>query len=240
MKRFIRIFKEIDDARIQSMTEYPLHEILLVAFLAVLANASGWNEIERFGISNQKWLRKFLELKNGILSHDTIRRVFSLIDPEQLQKATLMFLLENMDSIKKFLNIKSSERQLCIDGKVERGTGRKYGTAEKIYNLQALHIYDATSGICLCLTPIDAKTNEIPVAQEALKCMKLKGSIVTFNVLPTDEDHQDYPRRRWKLCWRVEWKPGEPGVRRLGMFNFTVESMKKIRENKKEYYKTVE
>jgi len=40
MKRFIRIFKEIDDARIQAMTEYPLHEILLVAFLAVLAHAS--------------------------------------------------------------------------------------------------------------------------------------------------------------------------------------------------------
>jgi len=125
MKRFIRIFKEIDDARIQAMTEYPLHEILLVAFLAVLAHASRWNEIERFGIAKEKWLRKFFALKNGILSHDTFRRVFSLIDPEQLQKVTLMFLLENIDAIKKSLNIKSSERQLCVDGKEERGTGRK-------------------------------------------------------------------------------------------------------------------
>ena len=145
MKRFIRIFKKIDDARIQAMTEYPLHEILLIAFLAVLGNASGWNEIERFGIAKQKWLRKFLALKNGIPSHDTFRRVFSLIDPEQLQKATLIFLLENMDAIKKSLNIKSSERQLCVDGKEERGTGRKYGTAEEIRNLQPLHIYDASA-----------------------------------------------------------------------------------------------
>ena len=57
MKRFIRIFKEFDDARIQAMKEYPLDEILLSAFLAVLANASGWNEIEQFGIAKQTWLK---------------------------------------------------------------------------------------------------------------------------------------------------------------------------------------
>lgn len=239
MKRFIRIFKKIDDARIQAMTEYPLHEILLIAFLAVLGNASGWNEIERFGIAKQKWLRKFLALKNGIPSHDTFRRVFSLIDPEQLQKATLIFLLENMDAIKKSLNIKSSERQLCVDGKEERGTGRKYGTAEEIRNLQTLHIYDASNGICLCSTPIDAKTNEIPVAQEALKRMQLKGSIVTFDALHTQMKtiriiHEGGGNYVGAL------KGNQVNLESDASAGFTAESMKKIRENRKDYYETVE
>lgn len=185
MKRFIRLFREIEDVRIQAMTEYPLEEILVIAFLAVLGNASGWNEIERFGNAKHQWLKKFLKLKNGIPSHDTFRRVFSLIDPEQLQQATVMFLMENMAAIRKSLGIKSPVRQLCIDGKEERGTGRNAGTSKEIRNLQTLHIYDASNGICLISHQIDSKTNEIPAAQEALKMLQLKHAIVTFDALHT-------------------------------------------------------
>lgn len=53
----------------------------------------------RFGQAKQRWLRKFLRLRNGIPSHDTFRRVFSLIDSASLQQATVSFLLENMDAM---------------------------------------------------------------------------------------------------------------------------------------------
>lgn len=80
IRRFVRVFSSVEDRRVDSMTDYPLTEILLITFLAVLANASTWTEIAQFGEEKKRWLRKFLPLKHGIPSHDTFRRVFSLID----------------------------------------------------------------------------------------------------------------------------------------------------------------
>lgn len=190
IRRFVRIFREIDDSRLQGMVDYPLEEILLIAFLAVLGNASTWTEIELFGKTKQRWLKKFIRLKNGIPSHDTFRRVFALIAPGQLQTATVDFLLANLQEIKKSLSIKEDGyRHICIDGKEERSTGRKYQyDSEKVRNLQTLHVYDASNGICLCSTVIDKKTNEIPVAQEILKKMTLKGCIITFDALHTQKE----------------------------------------------------
>jgi len=187
--RFLRIFREVDDVRLKGMVEYPLEEIVLIAFLAVLGNAATWTEIARFGKVKEQWLKKFLKLKNGIPSHDTFRRVFGLIDTEQLNKLTVLFLEENFAAIKNALNIKDSGyRHICIDGKEQRGTGRKYGTDEKIKNLQTLHVYDASNEICLFSKAIDKKTNEIPVARDIISQMNLKQCIVTFDALHTQKD----------------------------------------------------
>lgn len=189
LRRFVRLFCKVSDARIDSMTDYPLVEILLITFLAVLANASTWTEIACFGEAKKRWLKKFIPLKNGVPSHDTFRRVFSLIDSDSLQKATVSFLMENMTAIRRSLGLPADGyRLICVDGKEQRGTGRKYGTEEAIRSLQTLHVYDATHSICLYSCPIDAKTNEIPVAQEALCGLSLKGCIVTFDALHTQKD----------------------------------------------------
>jgi predicted transposase YbfD/YdcC len=188
MKRFIRLLKKVEDKRIEAMTDYPLYEILLIAFLAVLAGASSWNEIGSFGTIKTKWLQKFLALENGIPSHDTFRRVFSLVNPVQLEKATVFFLTENMEKIRKSLKIaEDSKRLICVDGKEQKGTGRKYGTDTELRNLQTLHVYDASNGICLCSKPIDSKTNEIPTAQDILKDMQLKDAIVSFDAMHTQK-----------------------------------------------------
>ena len=140
--------------------------------------------MEEFGRAKEDWLKKFIKLENGIPSHDTFRRVFALIDTEQLQNATVDFLTENIDAIKRALPVSKEElRQICVDGKEQRGTGRKYETDEKIKNLQTLHIYDASNEICIYSEAIGEKTNEIPVAQKALKTMNLKGCVVTFDAM---------------------------------------------------------
>jgi predicted transposase YbfD/YdcC len=189
IQRFLRLFKQISDQRVEGMIDYPLSEVILIAFLAILANSSTWFEIERFGIRKEKWLKKFLKLENGIPSHDTFRRVFALINPLQMEIATVNFLMDNLDSIKKSLKLKTSgPRHICVDGKEEKGTGRNYGTDEEIRNLQTLHVFDASSEICLFSRIIDKKTNEIPVAQELLKTLQLKDCIVSFDALHTQKD----------------------------------------------------
>lgn len=189
LRRFVRLFRKVEDSRIDGMIDYPLEEILLITFLAVLANASTWMEIMMFGQSRQRWLKKFIPLKNGVPSHDTFRRVFSLIDSTTLQKATVDFLMENMHALRRCLGLPTDGyRHICIDGKEERGTGRRYGTDQAVRNLQTLHVYDATNSICLYSCPIDSKTNEIPVAQDALRGLDLKGCIVTFDALHTQKE----------------------------------------------------
>lgn len=189
LHRFVRLFRTVEDSRLDGMIDYPLEEILLITFLAVLANASTWKDISLFGQSKKRWLKKFIPLQNGIPSHDTFRRVFSLIDPDTLQEATVRFLMENIQALRRSLGLPLDGcRLICVDGKEERGTGRKYGTDEAVRNLQTLHVYDASNSICICSCPIESKTNEIPVAQEALRGLDLKGCIVTFDALHTQKE----------------------------------------------------
>src|SRR4051812_19423813 len=63
----------------------PLIGHLGIAVCAVIACAESWNDIALYGRSKLTWLRTFLELPNGIPSHDTFRRVFMLIDPEAFE-----------------------------------------------------------------------------------------------------------------------------------------------------------
>ena len=145
-------------------------------------------------------------LEIGVPSHDTFQRVFGLIEQSQLQEITVMYLETIMDKIKteleeiqkaKWENNASEQesknesneqlRHLSIDGKEERGTGRKHRTAEEISNIQTFHIYDCSNGICIKSETIERKTNEIPVGQELLAIMDLKGCVITADAMHTQK-----------------------------------------------------
>ncbi len=79
-------FGDLPDPRVIGRCSYQLVEIIAIAICAVLSGAEGWEDIEEFGQSKEPWLRQFLELDNGIPSHDTFRRVFSLLDGAAFQE----------------------------------------------------------------------------------------------------------------------------------------------------------
>lgn len=239
IRRFLCLFEQVTDARVDSMVDYPLAEVLLITFLAVLANASTWADIANFGMQKQRWLKKFLPLKNGIPSHDTFRRVFSLIDSETLQQATVNYLVENINTIRRCLGLNTGPRQVCVDGKEETGTGRKYGTSETVRNLQTLHVYDATNSICLYSKPIDAKTNEIPVAQKLLKCMELKGVIVTFDAMHTQKETIRIIADQ-KGDYVGGLKGNQSGLLEAVTSIFTEKTMENIKAKGNNYYETME
>lgn len=66
-------FADIKDPRVERTKKHQLRDILVIAILAVIAGAQGWEDIENYGISKQQWLEEFLELPNGIPSDDTNR-----------------------------------------------------------------------------------------------------------------------------------------------------------------------
>jgi predicted transposase YbfD/YdcC len=191
LKRFISCVEGVSDKRDQDMIDYPLPYVLLLAFLAVLSGADAWTDMEDFSNAYKKKLNGILPQYKGIPvpSHDTFRRVMGLLKPEELQLAVTSFLVSEMEQLKRALGIEDNGiRHLGIDGKEQRGSGRKYDTPEKVANLQTLHCYDISNALCLYSVPISDKTNEIPVAQSLLGKMQLKNCVVTFDAMNTQKE----------------------------------------------------
>lgn len=73
-------FCKVTDPRKERTKEHKLIDIIAIAICAVICGAEGWRDIENFGESKLPWLKTFLELPNGIPSHDTFGRVFSMLE----------------------------------------------------------------------------------------------------------------------------------------------------------------
>jgi len=71
-------FSSLDDPRAQHSIEHLLLDIVLVTICALICGADTWVEIENYGIAKQEWLETFLELPDGIPSHDTFERMLGL------------------------------------------------------------------------------------------------------------------------------------------------------------------
>jgi hypothetical protein len=72
---FLEHFANVKDPRIERSKEHLLKDIIAIAILAIISGADGWVAIEAYGNAKYEWLKNFLELRNGIPSHDT----FSLL-----------------------------------------------------------------------------------------------------------------------------------------------------------------
>jgi DDE_Tnp_1-associated len=80
-------FSKVSDPRKDRTQEHKLIDVIAIAICAIICGAEGWTDMEVFGNSKIVWLKTFLELPNGIPSHDTFGRVFSRLDAQQFQQA---------------------------------------------------------------------------------------------------------------------------------------------------------
>jgi predicted transposase YbfD/YdcC len=185
--RFVRIIRsEVDDPRQSGKLEYPLHEIIVLTFFAILGGADNFSEVASCCKYKEKFFRKFLALNHGVPSHDTFNRVFSLIDAGQMERVLVFFVSQSFQKLRKALKIPvPAMKQFCVDGKVSRGSGRYADTSQEIKDIQTLHVYSTEDGICLYSKQIGEKTNEIPTAQTILSTMDLKNTIVSFDAMNT-------------------------------------------------------
>lgn len=93
------LFSDVTDYRVSARTKYPIREILLVIFTAVLCGYTDYEEIEAFGNAKIRFFRQFYCFSNGICSHDTFKRALSLVNTHSLQASTVEILEEFMNII---------------------------------------------------------------------------------------------------------------------------------------------
>ena len=86
------LFAHVEDPRMERTKRHRLRDIIILAICGVLCGAEGWVEIEEFGKAKEAWFTELLQLPNGIPSHDTFGRVFSLIDPKEFEASFLQWV----------------------------------------------------------------------------------------------------------------------------------------------------
>jgi len=168
----LRWFGELQDPRKDRTKLHLLSDILVIALCAVICGADSWTEIELFGKSKRKWLQTFLELPNGIPSHDTFGRVFSLLDPQQLEDCFRKWMAALAQS--------SGGKLIALDGKTLRHS------FDKANNKAAIHMVSAwseTNQMVLGQLATDAKSNEIKAIPRLLKLLDITDSVVTIDAM---------------------------------------------------------
>ena len=167
-------FSKVPDPRVDRTKDHKLIDIIAIAITAVICGAENWVDIGLFGKSKLHWLSTFLELPNGIPSHDTFGRVFSKIDAQQFQLAFYEWVWAVNDIIQGQI--------INIDGKCLRGSDDRRLGKRAIYMVSA---WAAENELVLGQRKVDEKSNEITAIPELLKILNISGCIVTIDAMGT-------------------------------------------------------
>ncbi len=151
---------DVTEPRTGRYIAHPLPEILVIAVCAIFAGAESFVETVEWAETKQDWLRRFLPLKHGIPSHDTINRVFRLLDPLQFEQAFRSWTQGLLGSC----------QQIAIDGKCLRGTAR--GQHSPVHMVSA---FATELGLVLGQEKVADKSNEITAIPALLAALDVKG-----------------------------------------------------------------
>jgi len=164
-------FSELTEPRNSASVRHPLINILTISICAIISGCDNFNAIEEYGKSKIKWFRKFLDLKNGIPSHDTFNDVLNRLNPVEFSTAFTRWVTEISNN---------KEGVIALDGKVMRRT------LDKASGMSATHLVSAWSvenNFCLGQVKVSNKSNEITAIPILLELINIKGATVTTDAM---------------------------------------------------------
>ena len=165
-------FSEIKDPRVGRTKRHKLIDIITITICAVISGADTFVDIEEYGKAQHKWLKKFLQLPNGIPSHDTFSRVFAGINTQEFQQCFLRWI-ESISQLTK-------GEIIAIDGKTLRHSYNKNSDDSPIHMVRA---WATKNRLTLGQMKVKQKSNEITAIPELLKVLYLTGAVVTIDAM---------------------------------------------------------
>jgi predicted transposase YbfD/YdcC len=163
-------FSEIKDPRRETKNKlHKLHDILMIVLCAVLSGIEDWVGMEEFAKEKEAWLRGFLELPNGIPSHDTLSDVLGRIDPKAFNEAFMQWMQAVLPSL--------DGEQVCLDGKTLRGSR----TGDKAVHLMSAFV--AKMRLVLTQQAVGEKANEITAIPDLLAMLDISGALITIDAM---------------------------------------------------------
>jgi predicted transposase YbfD/YdcC len=149
---------------------YDLREILVIAICATLSDVDNFEDMAFWASQKEGWLKRFLTLKNGIPSHDTLNRVFRLLDPKTFEEAFRRWVAGIVPVV--------GDNTLAVDGKTVRGS--RDGSRSPIHLVSA---FATEVGLALGQEKVADKRNEITAIPELLKALLIRGYRVTLDAM---------------------------------------------------------
>jgi predicted transposase YbfD/YdcC len=168
----IEHFSSIADPRIKKKTRHNLEDIIVITICAAVCGANDWVAVETYGKAKCDWLKTFLELPNGIPSHDTFGNVFSVLCPNEFEQCFLDWI--------KSVCIVTKGQVVPIDGKTLRRSHDKSANKSAIHMVSA---WASKASITLGQVITDEKSNEITAIPELLDLLEISGCIVTIDAM---------------------------------------------------------
>src|SRR5437899_7759637 len=164
-------FATLEDPRVERTKRHQLLAIIAIALCAVICGADTWVDVEEFGKSKRAWLETFLELPNGIPSHDTFGRVFARLDPVQFEACFLEWVQSLTERV---------EGVIAVDGKTLRRSHDKTNGKKALHMVSA---WAAENHLVLAQVAVEKKSNEITAIPLLLQQLSLSGCIVTIDAM---------------------------------------------------------
>lgn len=178
-------FSDLTDPRVERTKRHQLGDILVIAICAVIAGADNWEDVAAFGKAKQEWFQTFLELPNGIPSHDTFTRVFARLDPEQFQTCFVRWIAA--------VSQRLGGQVIAIDGKVLRRS-RDHGIGQAAIDM--VSAWAAANRLVLGQVKVTEKSNEITAIPRLLEALEISGCIVTIDAMGCQTDIAQAIRER--------------------------------------------
>ena len=186
MNELLEWLEYIEDVRQERKVKHKLKDIIVIVLFATLANVDDWVEMEYFAHYNEEYLKRYIKLENGIPSHDTLCRVFGMLQPEILQQ-----LYKKWQELLNRNEGEALKKIICIDGKTMRGNRSKESKANHIVTA-----WSKEGGFSLGQKVVDEKSNEITAIPELLEKINIKGQVVTIDAMGTQTAIVETIRRK--------------------------------------------
>jgi predicted transposase YbfD/YdcC len=174
---FFAHFAELQDPRVERTKRHKLLDVVFIAVCALLCGANDFVGMEKFGKAKKEWLKKYLELPEGIPSHDTFGRVVQALDPQEFVNCFRSWVTIFADT--------DEGRHISIDGKTARAS------LDRAAGQQAVHVVTAwarANGLALGQVAVDNKSNEITAIPKLLEMLELSGAVVTIDAMGCQAD----------------------------------------------------
>jgi len=176
----VEYFRRVTDPRVARTRKHPLTSVLVLSLLAIICGADSFVAIELYGQCQEEFLKTFLELPNGIPSHDTIGRIFAALNPKALQEAFRQWVA-NLAQV-------TRGEVVAIDGKTLR---RSFRHAEDKAFVHMVSAWATQNRVVLGQVKTEEKSNEITAIPRLLELLHIKGATVTIDAMGCQKDIAD-------------------------------------------------
>lgn len=176
MKTLFNHFELLEDPRDIRGKKHELVNILIITIYGILCGYTDFTNLADFLKVHEEYFTKLLNLEHGTPSHDTLSKVFSIID----SKKFLELFIEWINQI-----ITGNGLHVSIDGKAVKSARDKINGGNTPYIVSA---FLSDIGISIGQVKVDDKSNEITAIPELIDLLDIEGKIITIDAIGTQEN----------------------------------------------------